>query len=300
MGAPASRGRRRERRSGGRPAGLLIVGGVLAGVVALAVGAWYFWSRMDRTDWGLPEWRKFTPPGGEFTVLMPGDAKAMAPPGSEGGGDIRSYVASPNDKVAFIAQVTDLPPAMEPFGAALDRPHRLQLRGAARMVEGLPVSDEPVTHRGFPGRQIVARNDRTGKTVVLRLLVGQTDRGIRVFTVGAAGPNYGPDSAAVCKLVNSLEITGARPPDKPPSFGNVMYVVVVGPRANRSSAAVVKAVQARLDTHGSTSHGVATFSDGEEVRIEAEPVLDPERFAAGWEVGRVVHRSGRVMHVTMD
>src|SRR5262249_32543788 len=69
---PRSRPRRRRRSSGWSGGGrrvLLGVGGVVVVLLVLGGVGWGVW----RVARGEPEFKEFSPPGGNFTVLMPGD-----------------------------------------------------------------------------------------------------------------------------------------------------------------------------------------------------------------------------------
>jgi hypothetical protein len=150
-----------------------------------------------------PGWQAFSPPGGRFTVLLPGDPKETKSVSQTERGAIETHTfAIEAGANTYAVSWFDFPGVV---------PQGPQIKGALEggkngLLEKLGrikvLKDEEITFDGFPGKEVVVENREKRYTLTVRLyLVRQ-----RTYTLMASAPLGQSDAADVQRFFASFRL----------------------------------------------------------------------------------------------
>jgi WD40 repeat protein len=230
-GASPARDRQpvRKKSSAGLVLGLVLGGGCLALVLGGCTGLIVYLAVFrDRT---IPdaEWLTFTPPGGGFTVSLPGTPATRSQ--VLNGLPVTKYeVKRPKDDKLFLVACIDL-------DARLIRPNILdemakgERDNMVRASNSTVTREEPVFLGGIEGREFELRAP-DGSVGISRIFLAKAGGRYRTFQLAVAGKSIRPGRGDAARFLDSFQLdASASPPNVPGG------PVAQGPQPFRPTAA---------------------------------------------------------------
>jgi hypothetical protein len=187
---------------------------------------------------------EFSPPGGGFTVLMPGTPVESTAKTPDGTSEVRIYKIAVPGKGVFNAAYWDYPVAIAE--GDVDRVLNLERDRLVATIPGAKINrDSPATVGGQPGKEIEFEGPpgRTGEvpTSIARITLVNS----RVFSVSIGGTKALVTAPAAAEFLNSFASTG-RGAKKPPAVAEEKKPAPVAPASTAAGAksAIEKAKKA--------------------------------------------------------
>jgi hypothetical protein len=154
------------------------------------------------------DWQEVRPAGEKFRVLMPGNPRHESK--KVANNTIEQYTVERGGRITFmllIAHLSDGEVRAMPWATRF----QLGLKGMLSAEAGSRLkAEKTVTLAGNPGMEFIVEVPMKGVAVTRIYGLHQGGRNI-YLTIGAAGPDYGPDSPPVAKFFNSLQLDRESP-----------------------------------------------------------------------------------------
>jgi hypothetical protein len=277
---------------------------VILGVTGIAI----FVSVKKRPAKPELHWQSFSPPGGQFRLMMPAAPEAKPIPGAEGA---RIFIADlgPQAEV-FMAQFVDLDEAESQL--PLERVASDIVGSVLKMSpESKQIGEKAATLAGQPAREVELYRPREKVTLILRLcVIGRT-----CVSLGVAGPAVNRSDPVLARYFDSFEIIGpvaanrpsAKRTEKPrPAArsthadkerpGPTVLVVVSGVEDDETSQIVQEKLKALVE--GPRIQAVRGRKGT--LTVSLSPVPDPQALADKINFGTVTKVQGRTIRMTFE
>jgi WD40 repeat protein len=182
---------------------LAVVGTAVAGGVAYFVTSQAVKNALSPSP---PAWVPFSPPGGRYTVLMPG-TPAPANVTTNGVTVTRHILTLEKGQVVYGVSYIDFP-AGRLTPEVMRQAEEAERNGLVAGMRGTAAGSRAVTVADRPGRevQIRARDSVVAIERLCQVRLGTTDR---LFILAAQGPNFAPDGGDAARFFSSFTILDA-------------------------------------------------------------------------------------------
>jgi hypothetical protein len=144
-------------------------------------------------------WRPFSPPGGGFTVSLPGAPaeKKQTVAAEDGMLDARLFVVEVKGGAAYVVSVTDFPKAENP-----ERRLSNARDGAVKSVSGKLLHERKIKLDGFPGRELWIDADKSGLIHTRIYAVKE-----RLYQTLAIGPKDFVETKETARFLDSFKLS---------------------------------------------------------------------------------------------
>jgi hypothetical protein len=176
-------------------AGLLVVLGVVLAVVLV-----------NKSSIPEGDWKEFSPPGGGYSILMPGHPSLnnMALQGAPGS---KYLLLRDGGRWAFTVAHIDIPPALDNAGT-LDMMANGEKQVIIQATRGKVIGQRNITLGQHPGREFQVEA-ADGGVLIERLYVVRQPTGTRLYLVAVGGPGIRPETGDGAKFLGSFRLLGS-------------------------------------------------------------------------------------------